>query len=223
MFCNMVSPNSPYVKAAALTVLVMLAGLFVIQSFDNARASDLQRNAEGLFFENEQARIMMLYAELLGSDNRSFCQYLNTSTALHMGKTFELISRMEAYKKNAVMDSGLDNIWKRYTLANAELYLDVLATNKRCPEKPLIPIAFFYSSKCGECELQGQVLDMVVKDNQNVRVFAFPVDSNYAFVEMFKERYGIGKVPAIVINDGEKTEGLKTKEEILAMLKNNEK
>ena len=76
----------------------------------------------------------------------------------------------------------------------------------------------FWATWCGPCKMLSPVLDEIVSENIDIKVFRFNVDENQELVEQLK----ISNVPTLLFyNNGkllDTTSGIKSKQEILEII-----
>ena len=207
---------NPYLKAALITIAVAALGFFFISQLDAMRAGELQGSVNDLLFQAESERVMYLYFQTMGNSTAELCSYIYGSTQQKASRTYDLAEKISYYEKSNLVNAEYDRIRDQYYLSNAELYLNARAAAKYCGASPYTTILFFYNVKkdCPECRAQGELLDSVVSRNPGVRVFAFPADTGYPFIDVFLQRNNIRQVPSVVINDRVVLQGLHDEAEI---------
>ena len=207
---------SPYLKAALITIAVAALGFFFIAQLDAMRAGELQGSVDELLFQAQSERIVYTYFQTMGNSTSEYCGYIYGSAQQKTSRIYDLAERIRYYEKSNLVNAEYNRIRDQYYLSNAELYLNARAAAKYCGASPYTTILFFYKVKedCPECRAQGELLDKVVASHPGVRVFAFPSDTGYAFIDIFLNRHGISEVPAIVINDAVVLHGLRDEAEI---------
>lgn len=76
----------------------------------------------------------------------------------------------------------------------------------------------FWATWCGPCRMLSPVLDEIVNENTDIKVFKFNVDENQELIEQLK----ISNVPTLLFyNNGkllDTTSGIKSKQEILEII-----
>lgn len=207
---------SPYLKAALITIAIAALGFFFIAQLDAMRAGELQGSVDELLFQAQSERIVYTYFQTMGNSTSEYCSYIYGSAQQKTSRIYDLAERIRYYEKSNLVNAEYNRIRDQYYLSNAELYLNARAAAKYCGASPYTTILFFYKVKedCPECRAQGELLDKVVSGNPGVRVFAFPSDTGYAFIDVFLARHGITQVPSIVINDKVVLQGLHDEAEI---------
>lgn len=211
---------SPYIKAAVVTLLLAALGFLVISQIDAARAREVQSSIDGLLFDSESSRLLFLYAQTVGTDDPEFCGYLNETMAAQVSRTNEFAGKITEYERASLFSQEYESIKRRYYVSNAELYMYVYAAGKYCGQQPVLPVLFFYRVKgnCPECLAQGAVLDGIVRGCGGIRVFAFPIDTDHAFINVLAAKHDVKTAPAIVFPDGSKREGLSDRGQVLSGL-----
>lgn len=76
----------------------------------------------------------------------------------------------------------------------------------------------FWATWCGPCRMLSPVLDEIVSENVDIKLFKFDVDENQELIEQLK----ISNVPTLLFyNNGkllDTTSGIKSKQEILEII-----
>ena len=208
--------TSPYVKAALITIAIVALGFFFISQLDAMRAGELQGSVNDLLFQAQSEQLIYTYFQTMGNSTQDYCSYIYGSTQQKASQIYDLAEKISYYEKSNLVNAEYNRIRDQYYLSNAQLYLNARAAAKYCGASPYTTILYFYKVKedCPECRAQGQLLDAVVSKNPSVRVFAFPSDSGYPFIDIFLHRSGITQVPAVVINDKVVLQGLHDEAEI---------
>lgn len=209
-----------YVKAALLTAALTLFGFFFISQLDAMRTAELRGSVDDLLFQSESERLLFFYSETMGNGSSELCSYLASATESKASRTYALYEKIAQYEKTNVLNTEYERIRNQYYLSNAALYLNLRAMEKYCGQSPYATVLFFYkvNGDCPECRAQGGVLDAIVQKRPDVRVFAFPSDTDLGFINVFVLRHKISEVPAMVIDDKVVLSGLQTEEEIGAKL-----
>jgi hypothetical protein len=204
-----------YLKAAIVTIALTLLGFFFISQLDAMRADELRRSVDDLNFVSESERMLLLYTQVMG-DGGELCGYASQAAAARSDQAYALSQKISFYEKSNVVNDEYERIKGRYYLSNAALYLNLMAERKYCADSPYTTVLFFYrvETDCPECRAQGGVLDNLRQRHPELRIFAFPDDSPYEFVNVFIRRHNVTSTPALVIDDRIVLQGLKSEEEI---------
>lgn len=198
---------SLYVKAGVITLAIFLLGMFIVKYVDDQRLGKINEEVRQVIESSESTKLLFLYLQTEQSVNKSvICPVLEQRTKAQVEKAYVLVSRLQEYGDANVV-ANYDEVKTRYILANTELWLYVLQSKKLCDTSYITPVLFFYSDKvyCQECIVQGEILDKVISQCKDVRVFAFPYDLDVGILDLIKARYNVTKVPMIVINERQLT------------------
>lgn len=207
---------SPYIKAALVTVALTLFGFFVIGQLDAMRAAELRASVDDLLVQSESERLLYTYAQVMGNDSGALCDFVSTSSESQSSRTYALSEKIRYYEQSNLLNADYQRIKDEYYVSNAALYLNARAMAKYCGTTPYRTVLFFYrvNSDCPECRAQGGILDTIVSTHDNVRVFAFPADSNLSFVRLLVKHNNIRAVPSVVIDDSTVLSGLQSEEQL---------
>lgn len=204
-----------YLKAAIITLALTLLGFFFISQLDAMRADELRQSVDDLNFASESERMLLLYTQVMGNGSE-LCGYAAQAASARSDQAYALSQKISFYEKSNVVNAEYERIKGRYYLSNAAFYLNLMAEKKYCADTPETTVLFFYrvNTDCPECRAQGGVLDNLRARHPEMRIFAFPIDSQYAFVNVFASRHNVTSAPSIVIDDKVVLTGLKSESEI---------
>jgi hypothetical protein len=204
-----------YLKAAIITLGIFLVGMYAIKSVDEQRISSLRSDIESSVMDAEATRLLFLYKDLSNDTNSTaFCSALDAMAKQQIERTFKLATALSLAQNNNVL-GDYETLKRQYYLTNFELYMYQKQLERYCGAKSFEPVLYFYSLKpCPQCIVQGQVLDRVVSECPNVRVFAFPSDYPEPVLTALLSRYGVTSVPTIIVAEQYKLEGPQEKEKI---------
>jgi hypothetical protein len=211
-----------YLKAALITAALTLLGFFFISQIDAMRANEIRNGVDDLAFQSDTERMLTLYAQVMDNSSTELCMYASSTAETRESQAYSLLEKINYYEKSNVVNSDYERIKSRYYLANALLYLNIRAQDKYCGSSPYTTVLFFYRVKqdCPECRAQGGVLDSLRGKHPELRVFAFPADSNLGFVDAFVKRHNITTTPSLVIDDAVVMPGLQSEAQVEASLAN---
>jgi len=200
---------SLYLKAALLTAAIALLGFFFISQLDAMRTNEIKSAVDELVLQTESERQMFLYWQVLGNSSDELCSYFSDTTGKRAERTYDLSQKISYYEKSNIMSQEYEMLKNQYYVSNAGLYLNLMAAEKYCEGSPYTKVLFFYrvNEDCPECMTQGGVLDNLRAAYPNLRVFAFPYDTNQELVKMLVKRHSITSAPALVIDDREVLRG----------------
>ncbi len=197
---------SKYLKALALTAIILVIGLAAINYMDNLRSQSLSDEVDARALDLQASAQLLLYESVFSGDD--VCRYILGRVESEKAETGKVLRELETAEKTRLFsDSGI--LKKKYLLQNVELYLLVTKAINDCGSYAIKPVVYFYPDKyyCAECASQAAVLDSVVQACPEVRVFAFPSDLGIPVIEVLMKKYGIERFPTLLYN-GEKHDSL---------------
>lgn len=211
---------NPFVKAGIFTALILVLSTLLVLQIDSMRQSDLQKSMDTVTFDLESNRILSRYAQVM-ADANDRCSVLNYTRNVQGEKAYSLADTIQEYEKANIGGADYERLKQSYFTSLADLYITSFENQKSCPSFKEKPVAFFYSqgTDCPACKLEGNVLSSVSQRCPDIRIFAFPYDSDYGFLKLFTQRYGITSVPAVVINDNATLVGLQNEGDIVSALR----
>ena len=207
--------NKIYLKAVAFSIIFALAVFFVINQLDSAAIGKLESKiTESQLSVQESAMFFQILSE--NPNKEKFCPIIRQKIDSQSGRNASLIQAIEEAEKS-IFIVDFTNLKKSYFLSNAELYFLIKKSNEACNEKNQTILYFYRDAKplCSDCIVQGEIIDGIREKCRNVKSFAFPIDLNLGFVELFKTLYGFDEAPSLVINEKTVFEGLTAEQEIM--------
>ncbi|MFH0927327.1 MAG: thioredoxin family protein [Candidatus Micrarchaeota archaeon] len=209
---------NPFVKAAALTVIILMLTLVLVWQIDSMRQNDLQKNISDLEFEMQTSQLLSRYGSAMAQESR--CDFLNYTESMQEKKAFSTAYSIQEYERSHLVGSEYENLKRSYFASLMDLYITTFENKKNCPDLGQVPVAFFYTqADCPACQVQGQVLSSVAQKCNNVQIFAFASDSQYPFLNLLVQRYNVSSTPSLVINDSQKIGGVTSEGELISQLK----
>ena len=207
--------NKIYLKAVAFSIVFALAVFFVINQFDSASIGRLESKISDSQQSVEESNIFFqILAE--SSDKGKVCTIIQQKIDSQSGKNAALLDAIdEAEKSIFIVD--FTQLKKSYFLSNAQLYFLIKKSNDVCNEDNQTILYFYRDGKplCSDCIVQGKILDDIRAKCGNVKSFAFPIDLDLGFVDLFKTLYGFEGAPSLVVNEKKVFSTLTSEEEIL--------
>lgn len=209
--------KSVYVKALAITLLLFAGNFAVIKYLDDSRASELRTQLYSIQEEMQSSRVLLLYSQSR-NDSASLCPLLANQTNEQVAELYELYGDL-AVAEEAHVFADTAQIKRIFMLTNAELLLYLRQMESACGFKMVEPVLYFYpdGEDCLECRAQARILDALTQDCPNVRVFAFPSNSDLPVIKAIAEEYGVAENPSLVIK-GKLYPGVSTREELMNLV-----
>jgi hypothetical protein len=208
-----------YLKAAIITLIIFLIGLFVVQQMDLMRFNELNNKVDLEVIEVNETKLLFLFTQLFDEITPEMCSVLEKRIEKQSEKTYSLILELENSRKKSLL-IDYDLMEKKYFLNNAELFLYFKQAKQLCVNNKAIPILYFYPyySDCSDCFTQATILNKV-RDECTARIFAFPIDLDIEIISLLKAKYNVTENPSIVINE-QLFSGLQSEEKIKQLICN---
>ncbi|MCH7902491.1 hypothetical protein IIC68_01935 [archaeon] len=204
---------SKYLKALALTIILLSLGLVLISYLDQLRFNAIADSIEETSLEVQSTQQLLLYESIFGED-QDICGILNERIGVQISATQKALRDLDnAESQNFLANSEL--LKKRFLNQNIALYLLVEKARRDCGNTEIEPILYFYSEKVysGEAASQAKILDSLVLECETARVFALPIDLEIPVVDVIKAKHGVSEVPSIVIKE-QRIDGLTSKQDL---------
>jgi len=190
--------NLKYAMAVMLMVCLFFITLSVIDYMDMQRL---------LRFTNDLASFSAETADLEGAmallraeqPSPEYCAIVDAAYRQKITKTNELMERMLAYER-ANMFAEFFALKRQFLLANIQLW-QVSQMEKQYCASNHTDVLYIYSSdpSCGECQVQGRMLDSVRAKCPDVRMFVMDIKESMATLDMIKMKYNITSAPTLVV------------------------
>jgi len=210
--------NKIYLKAVAFSIIFALAVFFVINQLDSAAIGNLENKiTESQLSVQESALFFQILSD--NPDREKFCPIIQQKIDSQSGKNASLIEAIDEAEKS-IFIADFTHLKKSYFLSNAELYFLIKKSNDVCGENNQTILYFYRDAKplCSDCIVQGKIIDEIRAKCNNVKSFAFPIDLNLGFVDLFKTLYGFDEAPSFVVNETTVFEGLTNGQEIMGSI-----
>ena len=205
-----------YIKALGITILLFAGNFFVVKYLDDSRAEALRTELYSIQEQMQSSRVLLLYSQY-SNDSAALCPLLDNQTRRQMTDLYSLYGELQSAREANVF-TDVQAIQRRFILTNAELFLYLRQLERQCGYSLVKPVLYFYpeGKDCLECRAQARVLDALAQDCPNVRVFAFPSNSDIPVVQALAKAYGVNRDPSLVLNET-LYGGFSSREQILAV------
>ena len=209
---------SVFTKAFVLTAVVFAVGLFVGIWLDNSRVQDFSEAIGRQDISFNDARLQNLYYQTFSNDSE-FCDAASKSNLDFSYKIYSEGKELEKFEKVNRFASQIIQEKKRYALLQIQFWLNSVYLKEKCG-KNYTTLLYFYShydeSLGNDQNIQGQIiLDFINRCGpEKFLSMPLPIDLDMGMVNLLKEKYGITKAPAILINEKILLEGLQSKDEL---------
>lgn len=197
-------------KAAGFTVLMLLLGVLVGLQMDDFRQDHLSQELRQSNLETETFVALQDYIDD-SSDN--YCELMGKRVPKISQRSAEFGSQLTRLEgQNLGDDSEYEYIRNRYYNNQIQLYGTLKQYKDRCGINETTILFFFDDSV--DSQRQGEVLDEIVQNREDVHVFSFNTELNddpevadSPVVEVLKADYNITESPTLIVNSNQKLEG----------------
>ena len=204
-----------YILALIITVAIFGTAFYVAARFNSQRVADIQSAEDALSTDLLSSEVQF---ELLG--NTADCQTLSQSPVL-ADQLNSLASRLSVAESNlGSSNAQVIELKKQYSLLEIKDYLLLQQITKECQKKPVY-ILYFYSNAgdCSDCSDAGDVLTYLRQQYPDLRVYSFDYNLNLSALRTLESILKLnGQLPAFVINGRQPVYGLKTLDQIQALI-----
>lgn len=213
--------KSVYLTAAAITVVIFFSVFLFVKLDEQARFDSLSEEILYLYEEQQANRIFEAYLE---DGDETACVVYREQISRQLSRVYELFSKLERLEEVTFATSS-SPVKKQYLLTSMALWVDLRNAKEKC-DIGLKPVLFFFPDtwlaeqpgSCVECDALVEQLEIVKEHCPNVRVFAFPFESDeFAPVELLKSDYGVSRAPALVV-EGQVLYSMGPTEQLLQLL-----
>jgi len=213
----MVIPKHIFLTSLAVTVLVFIAGLLLGWNLDTYRSSAVLSDLRSNELDTESYLIEQAFWDSFGGDDCSFAEPRLNSLSVELAELGQYLNTYE--KKSIFEDDNFQYLARRYFLLEIKGYILFNELKEQC-DITNDAILYFYASEDEESEIQGYVLDKIVRrSNGTVDIFSINKDfQGDEAIETLKLYYNITTSPTIVINGEIKKEGYVSYEEVKELL-----
>ncbi len=209
----MQSETKRYLIVFIITAIVFVLAFWMSSIFSNNKIEQLREIQEQIAIDilSTETRYSLL--------EKTSCLHSVSNLEVEQGLSRELndLARRLKFMESQLGEDDEDVLFikKYYSLLQVKDFLLMEELTKRCGEN-LFTILYFHQGDCDACQKQSLVLDELVEEYPETRVYWFDKDVNTPAVQTMLSIFGIKQGPTMVIND-QTFEGFYTFEEIQAI------
>lgn len=199
-----------YLIVFIITLSVFMIAFWLSAVFSNNKISQLREIQEQIAIDilSTETRYALL--------EKTSCDHSVSNLEEEQGLSRELndLARRLKFMESQLGSTDEDVLFikKYYSLLQVKDYLLMEELSDRCGEE-LFTILYFHEGDCDDCQKQSLVLDELVEEYPETRVYWFDKDINTPAVQTMLSIFNIKQGPTLVI-DGQTYEGFLTFEEI---------
>ncbi|MBS3061084.1 MAG: thioredoxin family protein [Candidatus Diapherotrites archaeon] len=191
-----------YVQAGLVTAAILAVVFATVWLMDDSRISVLNGEIDSLSLESETNRILFFHNQVFDpSESSAFCEVIDKSATIRSNEGDLFFSKLAAFE-NANLLGNYGSLKKKYLLNRIELWLYTTMLKQKCRTN-VVSVLYFYRTHppCAECQVQGEILEVVREKCPNVKIFALAVDEDVDLVPLIQAQYGVTAVPSLVIDN----------------------
>lgn len=202
-----------YLIVFIITAIVFALAFWMSSVFSNNKIDQLREIQEQIAIDilSTETRYSLL--------EKTSCAHSVSNLEVEQGLSRELndLARRLKFMESQLGAEDEDVLFvkKYYSLLQVKDFLLMEELSKRCGEN-LFTILYFHQGDCDDCQKQSLVLDELVEEYPDTRVYWFDKDVNTPAVQTMLSIFGIKQGPTMVIND-QTFEGFYTFEQIQAI------
>ena len=188
-----------YLITAVLTLVIFFSGIYLFYSIYNPSQKD--REIESI--RSDLARMEDEFILFSLQDNET-CPTLSLFFIESNTKFNEIGYRLKYISSSGLESSDFDSLKEEFISMSVKSWLLSKQMKKNC-DQGIIPVLFFYSYPCQDCERQEKVLDEL-KAQLSYKMVVYSIDttnatqSSNSLARLFVSSYGIDTTPALLIN-----------------------
>jgi len=210
-----------FVQALALTIVVLIVGLYAGMSLEGSKLD----NMNDYYIQSEVTLMDILAFNNLIDTEDVGCETLVKVNLDFMNRAYEEASVLEEYEESGRLKENLDTFHKKYDVLRTFLWINVLKTKEVCEDTEIHTIVYLYNyeeedlTKKATQNVWSKVL-LDVKEEKGDSLFLIPIarDSELGSLEALISEYDIGNYPAIIVNEEYVVTENVTKKNILSLL-----
>lgn len=197
-------------KAAGFTVLMLLLGVLVGLQMDDFRQNHL---SEELRQSNLETETFVALQDYIDDSSENYCNLMEARVPEISRRNAEFGSELTRLEGQSIGDkSEYEFIRNRYYNNQLQLYGTLQKYKDRCDVNQTTLLFFFDDSI--DSQRQGEVLNEIVQDRDDIHVFSFnsklnddPDVADSPVVEILKTDYNVTDSPTMIFNGERKIEG----------------
>jgi len=209
--------KSVFWKSLVLTLLLFLVGVAFGMIVEHAREVKVQDKYRELSFELLDSRLRTNFYDIMGE---GFCDLAITDNLEFADKIYEEGKKIEIYERFGKLEDLLKDEKRNYALLKTEFWMNSVLLRDKCNADYTTLVYFYRDDPISGEEKQMQnvqsriLMDLKEKYGASLMLIPLPIDLDVGVVELYVDRFDIDDVPAILINEDIKLEGVHSLEEI---------
>lgn len=208
--------ENTFLRAALLTTIIFLIGIFVGIWFDTLRLESVQTTLEDISDSWNDARMQSLYYQVF-EDTPGFCEASINANLDFNKKIYEEGVRIERYENVNKFTPSLLVEKRRYALLQLQFWMNSIQLRDKCKTN-YTTLVYFHSkneSFAINQKLQSAVLlDVKEMCGDDLMLIPLPADIGLETIGLIRTNFGIDTFPSILINETVVLKGLQSERDL---------
>jgi hypothetical protein len=208
--------NNTFFRAALLTTVIFLIGIFVGMWFDTLRLWDVQTMLQDITDDWNDARMQSLYYQMF-EETPGFCEASIQANLDFNEKIYEEGVKIERYENVNKFTPELLVEKKRYALLQLQFWINSIQLRDKC-DTNYTTLLYLHSkndSFAMNQKLQSAVLlDAKERCGRDLMLIPLPADIGIETIELIISNFDIENFPVVIINETVSLEGLQSESDL---------
>jgi hypothetical protein len=209
--------KSAFWKALVLTVILFLVGVSLGVFIESLRSKSVRDQYEELEFQLLDSKLRTSFYQVMEQD---FCDIAIEDNLKFSDMIYEEGKKIEVYEKFNRLGDKLKDEKRKYALLKTEFWLNSIILKNKCKSDYDIIVYFYRDNPLSDGEKQEQNVqskilgDLKEEYGAAIMLIPLPIDLGLSVIDSFVILHDIDVVPAVLINEDIKLEGVHSLEEI---------
>lgn len=187
-----------YIYTFIMTLVIFTFAIWLSSQFNDAKIDQLRDIGSQISLDilSAETRFSLL--------QKTSCEHIITQASTTIGFNAELqdLAARVKFMENQLgyMNQDVIALKKNYTLLQIKDYLLNKEFNDRCKQR-IVSVLYFHDIDCKECSNQSIILDKIVSDYPQIRVYYFDLNTNTPALTTLASVFKVISGPSLVIND----------------------
>lgn len=208
--------SNTFFRAALLTTVIFLIGIFVGMWLDTLRLGDVQTMLQDITDDWNDARMQSLYYQVF-EETPGFCEASIEANLEFNERIYEEGVKIERYEAVNKFTPELLAEKKRYALLQLQFWINSINLRDNC-DTNYTTLVYLHSkneSFAIDQKLQSAVLlDAKERCGSDLMLIPLPADIGIETIELIKSNFDIDDFPAVIINETVALEGLQSESDL---------
>ena len=197
------NPKNVFLQAFFLTAVIFVFGLLLGVAFEASRIDKVNE----YYARSEISLIDAVALNSLTDLSDSSCEYLVDANIDFANRIYEEAKLLDRYEDAGKIDDNIKLAHKRYDLLRTFLWINVIKTREKCSEEfSSVVYLYEYESKDLAKRATQNVWSKVLFDlkqemGNDIILLSIAANNNIDSLDSLKRKFGISRLPAVIINE----------------------